>query len=178
MTNQQQANGHQNISASLEDYLEAILHIVKDKNAARAKDIVERLQVKGSSVTGALKLLSEKGLVNYTPYDQITLTPEGEALAQDVARRHQVLHDFFSRILCVDEEEAEEAACKLEHAIPRRILDRLIQFTAFLDTCPKTQNKWREAFHSFCEKGAPQTDNCLNCMTESQARLQEIKNKT
>ena len=48
------------ISASLEDYLEAIFWIVKSKGAARAKDIAERLRVKASSVTGALQALKEK----------------------------------------------------------------------------------------------------------------------
>jgi DtxR family Mn-dependent transcriptional regulator len=54
-------------SSSLEDYLEAIYHIVHEKQAARAKDIVERLGVKNSSVTGALRVLSGKGLINDAP---------------------------------------------------------------------------------------------------------------
>ena len=43
------------VSASLEDYLEAIYHTVDFKGAARAKDIVQRLGVHNSSVTQALK---------------------------------------------------------------------------------------------------------------------------
>jgi len=49
------------LSASLEDYLEAIYHIVQKKQAARAKDIVQRLRVKNSSVTGAMRALADKG---------------------------------------------------------------------------------------------------------------------
>ena len=37
------------LSASLEDYLEAIFHVVADKGAARAKDISKRLKVNSSS---------------------------------------------------------------------------------------------------------------------------------
>ena len=33
------------VSESLEDYLEAIFHIVAEKQAARAKDIAKRLKV-------------------------------------------------------------------------------------------------------------------------------------
>jgi DtxR family Mn-dependent transcriptional regulator len=40
------------LSASLEDYLEAIFHIVAEKQAARVKDIAKRLSVNNSSVTG------------------------------------------------------------------------------------------------------------------------------
>ena len=76
------------LSASLEDYLEAIFHIVARNQVARAKDISLRMKVSGPSVTGALRSLSEKGLINYAPYDVITLTDKGNALAEDVVRRH------------------------------------------------------------------------------------------
>ena len=75
------------LSASMEDYLEAIYHIVSAKQAARAKDIAKRLEVNNSSVTGALRILSEKGYINYAPYDVITLTPKGHKHAEDVVRR-------------------------------------------------------------------------------------------
>ena len=96
------------------DYLEAIYHISSEKQAARAKDISDRLEVNKSSVTGALRALSEKGLVNYAPYDLITLTYEGEQVAKEVVRRHETLKDFFIKILLLEEDEAEEAACKIE----------------------------------------------------------------
>ncbi len=65
-------NFNEPLSASLEDYLEAIFHIEQEKHAARAKDITERLQVSGASVTAALRTLAEKKLINYAPYDLIT----------------------------------------------------------------------------------------------------------
>ena len=67
------------LSASLEDYLKAIFRIVAVKQAARAKDISARLSVSNSSVTGALRTLADRGLINYAPYDLITLTPLGQA---------------------------------------------------------------------------------------------------
>ncbi len=77
------------LSASLEDYLEAIFQIVRDKQAARAKDISERLKVRRSSVTGALHALADRELINYAPYDLITLTDKGKIVAQAVVRRHE-----------------------------------------------------------------------------------------
>ena len=55
-------NESHNLSASLEDYLEAILNIAGESNTARSKDIAESLGVAKSSVTGALKGLAKKGL--------------------------------------------------------------------------------------------------------------------
>ena len=43
------------LSASLEDYIEAIYHIVAEKQVARGKDIAARLNVSGASVTEALR---------------------------------------------------------------------------------------------------------------------------
>lgn len=102
----------QTISASLEDYLEAIIHISVLRQAAKTKDISERLKVNKSSVTGALQVLSDRGLVNYAPYDIITLTPKGKAFAERVVRRHEIFRDFLVKVLGVDEKDAEESACR------------------------------------------------------------------
>ena len=120
------------LSASLEDYLEAIYHIEKRKQAARAKDIGARLDVKGSSVTGALQALSKRELINYAPYDVITLTDKGRALALEDVKRHRVLRKFFVDVLDVDMEVAERAACRMEHSVPRKIFERLIGFVQYL----------------------------------------------
>ena len=160
------------ISDSLEDYLEAILVIVKKKPAARAKDIVKQLQVKASSVTGALKLLSEKGFINYAPYDLITLTPEGERIARDVDQRHKALHDFFTKVLCVEEKEADDSACKLEHAISPSILKRLNYFVDFLDQCPRSDIKWNRELNSFCCNGRI-GKNCAECIKTCLKKLPE-----
>ena len=62
------------LSASLEDYIEAIYHIIGEKQVARGKDISSRLEVSGASVTEALRALAKKGLINYAPYEVITMT--------------------------------------------------------------------------------------------------------
>jgi len=122
------------LSASLEDYLEAIYHIVQKKQAARAKDIVQRLGVKNSSVTGAMRALAGKGLINYAPHDVITLTAEGRRVSEGVVRRHEALRDFFVKILSLEMELADTAACSMEHALPAKILVRLIRFVKFVES--------------------------------------------
>ena len=75
------------LSESLEDYLEAILFLENSNKVARVKDIAEKMGVLRGSVTGALKSLSKKGLINYEPYSYITLTKKGTTLARQVTRR-------------------------------------------------------------------------------------------
>ncbi|MFH0911452.1 MAG: metal-dependent transcriptional regulator [Planctomycetota bacterium] len=151
------------LSASLEDYLEAIFHIVAEKKAARAKDIRLRLRVSNSSVTEALQALAERGLVNYAPYDLITLTPEGETAARAIVRRHEALRDFFVKVLAADPDVAEETACKMEHAVPRSILERCIAFVEFWETCPRTGADWALRFAQDCKK-RPSRRDCVACI--------------
>ncbi|PID56559.1 DtxR family transcriptional regulator [candidate division KSB3 bacterium] len=134
------------LSDSLEDYMEAIFHIEMKKHAARAKDIAERLQVSNSSVTGALRLLSEKGLVNYAPYDIITLTVKGKKVAQRVVWKHQTLRNFFVDVLGVDPEQAEETACKMEHGVSKLVLERIHDFSKFLEQAPPEYRAWLDSF--------------------------------
>ncbi len=141
------------LSASMEDYLEAIFHIAADKQAARAKDIAKQLKVNNSSVTGALRILSEKGYINYAPYDLSTLTKKGIEIAKDVVRRHEVLREFFVKVLFIDEDEAEKTACKMEHAVSPNILDRIIRFVEFVEICPRGGDEWIKGFQKFCDQG-------------------------
>jgi DtxR family Mn-dependent transcriptional regulator len=152
------------LTASLEDYLEAIFHIVSDKQAVKPRDIARRLKVSYASVTGALRSLSEKKLINYAPYDLITLTPSGEEAAIDVVRRHEVLHDFFVDVLAVDDAEAGIAACQMEHSIPKAIVDRFIQFVDFVQTCPRGGSKWIKGFSYHCDHDGTR-ENCDKCIT-------------
>ena len=161
------------LSSNMEDYLEAIYHISLEKQAARAKDIAERMQVNKSSVTGALRSLSEKGYVNYAPYDIITLTAEGQTIAKDVVRRHETLKDFFVKILLLDEEEAEEASCKVEHAISDKILDRIINFVEFMEICPRGGREWLKGFRRHCENGNTSVK-CTNYITTC---LEDLKKR-
>lgn len=165
------------LSASMEDYLEAIFHIVREKQAARAKDIAKSLNVNNSSVTGALRSLSEKGFINYAPYDVITLTPKGLLHAEDVVRRHEALMDFFTKVLCVEQSEASDAACKMEHAVSRNIIERLIRFVEFIDICPRGGDALINGFRTHCAQDGdfPRcSDGIQACLEDLQKRHEQM----
>jgi DtxR family Mn-dependent transcriptional regulator len=123
----------QPLSESLEDYLEAIFQVEAVKKAARAKDIVGRLGVSNASVTGALRSLAAKKLVNYAPYDLITLTSKGKEYAERIIFRHNVLKSLLVDVLEVEEKTADEAACRMEHAISCDVQERLAHLLKFLE---------------------------------------------
>ncbi|MCL2457612.1 MAG: metal-dependent transcriptional regulator [Desulfobulbus sp.] len=141
------------LSASLEDYIETIYHIVTEKQVARGKDISARLSVSGASVTEALRALAKRGLINYAPYEVITLTAEGRDIAEDVIRRHNSLKQFFTDVLALNEPLAEEGACKIEHTAPPEIIARMVDFIKFLEVCPGGGKDLIAGFANFCQQG-------------------------
>jgi DtxR family transcriptional regulator, Mn-dependent transcriptional regulator len=133
----------------MEDYLEAIYHIIKDGKVARSKDISEALNVAKPSVTGALKVLSDKGLVNYKPYGYVTLTTSGEEQAERVVKKHNAIRSFFENVLGVDSKTAGEAACKAEHSLGPRIISRLLSFNEFVQKNTGERSAIAENFHKY-----------------------------
>ena len=156
-------NPETDISASLQDYLEAILHLEAANRVARAKDIADRLEVTRASVSGALKTLAERGLINYKPYSYVTLSDEGRGIAREIVRRHDALLEFFRDILQMDEEHAEQVACKVEHAMDTEAADRLVGFLEAMARCPRTDQVWRDHLARVCDRGKDHTK-CAACL--------------
>ncbi len=119
------------LSESLEDYLETILELQTNNTVARSKDIAEKLDIKRGSVTGMLKKLAAQELINYEPYGYVTLTSKGEKIAKEIENRHIVLKDFLFRIIGVDEDTADQTACRMEHAMNAATFKK---FKAYINT--------------------------------------------
>ena len=117
------------LTASQEDYLEAILNVADASGMARSTDIAVSLGVAKPSVTGAIKLLAHRGLVNYKPYGCVTFTQKGFSQAGRVAQRHEIIKSFFVDVLGVDAAVAQKAACKAEHLLGPVIISRMRDFT-------------------------------------------------
>lgn len=167
---------NEELTSSLEDYLEAIYLIILEKEAVRPKDIAKRLNVSNASVTGALKTLADKGMINYAPYDVITLTNEGRVNAMDVLRRHELLKDFFVKVLDVPVVEADKVACIMEHGIPIEIIDKLAKFAEFIEVCPRGGEKWANGKINNCDK-AISLEVCRKCISSVADKVCENHNK-
>jgi len=162
------------LSENLEDYLETILALEKLNKVARVKDIADKMGILPGSVTGALKSLAEKGLVNYEPYSFITLTPKGAEIAREITRRHMVIKNFLFNVLQIDSEKAETNACRMEHAMEKTVIDRLVQFIEYVNNCPRTGPDWIEYFVRYCstDKLEARCDNCIDqCKADFQKTL-------
>ena len=152
------------LSESLEDYLEIILELEHANKVARPKDIALKMNVRRGTVTGALKSLQEKGLINYEPYSFITLTKKGKGVAQEISRRHAVLKDFLFRVLQIKEGTADDTACRMEHAMDKSSFDKLVKFIGFIDNCPRTGPDWIQSFITYCSDQRKNRQDCLLCI--------------
>jgi DtxR family Mn-dependent transcriptional regulator len=151
------------LSASLEHYVRAIHDLTHRQGGARAGDIAAVLDVSGASVTGALRSLAQKGVVNYAPYDVVTLTALGERIAHDLIQRRETVLSFLTRVLSVPPEEAFTNACRIEHVISNEVMERLTRFVRFLEMCPRTGDAWIKGQGYFCSHNE-MSESCARCV--------------
>ncbi|MDO5015165.1 MAG: metal-dependent transcriptional regulator [Clostridia bacterium] len=111
-------------SQSVEDYLEAILILSKRSQHVRSIDIAKFMQVSKPSVSVAMKKLRESGHILMNSNGFISLTEEGQKMANSVYEKHEFLRNFFISI-GVDEEIAKNDACQIEHAISEDVFNAL-----------------------------------------------------
>jgi DtxR family transcriptional regulator, Mn-dependent transcriptional regulator len=115
------------LTASQEDYLEAIHAIAAGGGDVCVRDIAARLRVAMPSVTGALRRLEALRLVRHGRYDFVALTAEGKRRAAGVAGRHALLKRFLIEALAVDEATAEADACAIEHHVSEATVQAMIR---------------------------------------------------
>ena len=137
----------------MEDYLETIFDLDKEKKVVRVKDIARRLDVKMPTVTSMLKTLSKRGLVHYEKYEYVELTPEGWDVGHEMRRRHEILFRFLTDILKIKADVADEEACKMEHTLSEATLESLTDFMAFIQACPRAGESWLQNFEEYRTHG-------------------------
>ena len=146
------------LSENLEDYLEVILELEKTRKVARGKEIAQKLNIQPGSVTGALKTLDKKGLINWEKYGYITLTEKGLDIAETITRRHTVLKNFLVNVLQIEKETADATACRMEHAVDDEILEKLVMFIEYLNTCPHSVTNCASTFMAYYDANAESHD--------------------
>lgn len=116
-----------NIQESGEMYLETIYILSKTSKEVRAIDIGEYMGFSKPSVSRALNVLSNKGLIKKDKDGFITLSKEGDALAKKIYERHTVLTKLFMNI-GIDEKTATDDACRIEHYISDKTFNAIKKY--------------------------------------------------
>lgn len=116
------------LSASMQDYMEAILELEESEDSVRVTDVANKLHIAKASVNQTVQKFKEMGLVHQQTYGPVELTPEGRNVADKVRQKHRKLRQFLVEVLGVDSKIAEEDACRMEHAVSLQTMDRLTDF--------------------------------------------------
>lgn len=116
------------IGKSKEDYLKAILIVIKEHGACRNVDVSVRLGVSKSSTCIAIKKLEQDGLVEKDEW-RILLTEKGKILAENLYEKDLFFSSLFKQI-GVSEKVAERDACMIEHAISEETYSKLKNYIA------------------------------------------------
>src|ERR1700743_3475329 len=114
-----------------ENYLKSIYHLSLHADSVSTNQLAALLNTKASSVTDMLKKLAEKALINYTPYQGVTLTPAGEKIAVNIIRKHRLWEYFLVEKLDFKWDEVHEMAEEMEHISSMELVDRLDKFMGY-----------------------------------------------
>ena len=115
------------ISRAMEDYLKAIYQAASNEDKVSTSNLAEQMNCSPASVTNMLQKLSELKLVEYEPYQGVTLTPSGSKVALEILRHHRLIELYLADVLGYSWDKVHEEAEQLEHVISEEFEERIDQ---------------------------------------------------
>ncbi|MCL2199248.1 MAG: metal-dependent transcriptional regulator [Defluviitaleaceae bacterium] len=118
------------IRASSEDYLETILVLQEKLGKVRSIDIANHMGFAKPTISIKMKKFHDNGYITIGKDKSICLTEKGMEIAANIHERHTVLVKVLMAI-GVDEEQAREDACKIEHSISEKTFECIKKLTKY-----------------------------------------------
>ena len=117
------------ITSGLEDYLELIHNSISNNQQIKAIDIANKFNISRSSVSEALIRLADMDYIIYEGRKGIKITQKGIKQAKKITKKHEILMNFFIKVLDVDIALADKNACKIEHVIDDEVIEKIAKYT-------------------------------------------------
>ncbi len=145
-------------SLTVENYLKTILQIGLREGSdwVSSGQVSSALGVSPGTVTSMQKTLGEAELVDYRPYEGVSLTEAGRSLGMRVLRRHRLIEQFLVTTLGLNWDEVHEEAEHMEHAVSDDLVERIDEFLGrpqwdpHGDPIPTADGKWPEESSDPC----------------------------
>ncbi|MEJ5997697.1 metal-dependent transcriptional regulator [Corynebacterium sp. H130] len=120
------------LSTSHQNYVKAIWGLQEWSNEPVTKSaLAQRVEVKLSTASDAVRKLTELGLVQDTRYGAVSLTEVGEAIALQMVRRHRLIESYLVQELGYSWDQVHVEAEVLEHAVSDFLVNRLEEKLGF-----------------------------------------------
>ncbi|MFZ4660504.1 MAG: metal-dependent transcriptional regulator [Caldilineaceae bacterium] len=113
------------LTSAHEDYLKAIYLLMAEGQKVNNSALANELEVSPASTTNMVKKLAELELVEYEPYQSITLTEAGRQVALEVLRHHRLLELYLHQKLNLPWDQIHAEADRLEHVISEALEDAI-----------------------------------------------------
>ncbi len=113
------------LTSAHEDYLKAIYLLEAEGQKVNNSALANHLEVSPASTTNMVKKLAELALVDYEPYQSITLTESGTQVALEVLRHHRLLELYLHQKLNLPWDQVHAEADRLEHVISETLEDAI-----------------------------------------------------
>ncbi len=126
-----------------------IAELSREHGHAHVKEVARALNVKAPSVTNALQSLVKKGLINYQAYSPITLTQEGKKITDKMDHKHRILQEFLSNTLAMKKFSANKYACKLEHVVDNKVIERIEKMNLFIENNRDLADPFLESLNKY-----------------------------
>lgn len=125
------------LSASTQNYLKAIWALQEWSEEPTTPTLVaERVGVRLSSASDAVRKLAEQGFVEHAPYGAVVLTEAGRRHAVAMVRRHRLIETLLVDTLGCRWDQVHDEAETLEHAVSDFLVDRIDEFLGFPERDP------------------------------------------
>lgn len=113
------------LSASMENYLKALVHLGAEGRPVTTGAVAARVEVSPPSASAMLRRLREAALVTAGSGHEVELTAHGRRHALRVIRRHRLVETFLAEVLDVPWDEVHAEAEQLEHVLSPALEDRI-----------------------------------------------------
>ncbi len=104
------------MSVSTENFLKTIYNLEKGIGKdTKPGTIANALGITNAATTDMARKLATRGLINYTKYQKLTLTPAGQKMALSIIRKHRLWESFLFQTFNLSLHEIHKEAEMLEH---------------------------------------------------------------
>jgi Mn-dependent DtxR family transcriptional regulator len=131
----------QNMTASMEDYLEMIYRLSQNTGYTRMHELATALNVHPPAATRMVQKLAELKLVKYEKYGILVLDELGKEIGAFLYARHTIVENFL-RNIGIKEENILEETEKIEHTISNETLNCFSSFVNFYNSNVKFQAEY------------------------------------
>ena len=117
------------MSVAIENFVKAIYkNDQNDINNTKPGNIAKTLGISNAAATDMAKKLALKNLLNYTKYQPLKLTKQGEKMALNIIRKHRLWEAFLHKTFDMSLHDIHREAELLEHETSDFLVEKISEY--------------------------------------------------